>query len=163
MPENTSWNVENAMAQLRASNTGGGRKMSFNDQCAAFAAMYGGAKNMVVARAFDISLTTASNISGCLEQDPTPWQREMIYRDGAMVENIRPRDHNKIRNPNRSRRYENVAREFEALGVDIFERIRQAHREIRAERNPKPRGRPKNLEGMSGKEIQAWRISKGLE
>ena len=146
MPENTSWNVENAMAQLRASNTGGGRKMSFNDQCAAFAAMYGGAKNMVVARAFKISLTTASNISGCLEQDPTPWQREMVYDQASktMVENTRPRDHNRIRNPNRSRRYESVAREFEALGVDefnrrymtqdIFERIRQAHREIRAER-----------------------------
>jgi hypothetical protein len=162
------WNVEKAMASVRASNTGDGRKLTFNERCAAFALMYGGAKNMVVARAFGISATTASNIAGCLEYDPHPYQREMVYDEAskAMVERTRERDHNRTRNPNRSRRYEDVAREFEALGEaefnrryvteEIFNRARLANRQLRAGASRDPHAKPKDLSNMSAPEIRAW-------
>ena len=165
----SEWNVEEALARLRAISTNGGRKLSFHDQCAAFAAMYGGAAEIDVARAFDISMTTASNISGCLEQDPTPWRRDLVYdrEQNTVVEVPISRDHDRTRNPNRSRRYERVAREFEALGEaefnrrylskDVFNRIAAAHNERRAGRPRNPHIKPKDFTDMSSLEIQAWR------
>ena len=99
----------------------GGRKLTFNEQCAAFAASYDGVRNKVIARAFGISPQTASLIAGCLQQDPDPYRRDLIFGpDGKPVVRVVERDHNKGRHPSRNRRYENVAREFETLGVDDF-------------------------------------------
>lgn len=99
----------------------GGRKLTFKEQCAAFAASYDGVRNKVIARAFGISPQTASLIAGCLEHDPDPYRRDLVVgADGAPVTRIVERDHNKSRHPNRNRRYENVALEFETLGVDEF-------------------------------------------
>ena len=105
----------------------GGPKLSFAEQCAAFAAMYEGAPNRVVRRAFGISAQTASKLAGCLEHDPEPYRREMVEvitddanRKVEMVERLTAHDHNGRRNPARFRHYEIVAREFEALGAEEF-------------------------------------------
>jgi hypothetical protein len=168
---------EERLAELTAGDRSlGGRKLKFNDQCAVFALLYGGLKNRFVARAFGLSATTVSNIGGCLEFDPHPRQREMVYDQSAriMVERERERDHNRGRNANRSRRYESVAREFEALGVqafnrlylsdEIMDRVERAKAEFRTEkRNPLP-APTKKLAEMSGREIREWReLHPGLE
>ena len=93
----------------------GARKLTFREQCGAFAALYAGVRNQVVARAFGVSLQCASKLSGCLEYDPDP------YRDVEDGERILM-DHNRNRRPNRVRHYETVAREFEALGREEFDR-----------------------------------------
>ena len=93
----------------------GARKLTFTEQCGAFAALYAGVRNQVVARAFGVSLQCASKISGCLEYDPEP------YRTDENGERIQM-DHNRNRSPVRHRHYEIVAREFEALGAEEFNR-----------------------------------------
>ena len=93
----------------------GTRKLTFREQCGAFAALYAGVRNQVVARAFGVSLQCASKISGCLEYDPEP------YREADGGEKILM-DHNRNRSPARHRHYETVAREFEALGREEFDR-----------------------------------------
>ena len=103
----------------------GGPKLSFAEQCAAFAALYEGIPNRVVRRAFGIGAQATSNLSGCLPHDPDPYVRELVAEpDGEdkvrMVERIIPRDHNDRRYPSRYRHYQNVALEFEALGKDEF-------------------------------------------
>lgn len=103
----------------------GGRKMSFRLQCAAFAALYEGVAPKIVGFAFKLSPQTVSYISGCLEHDPDPYVRETVEEVDSegryrVVEKVTPRDHNDTRNPNRFRRYQDVAREFEALGKDQF-------------------------------------------
>ena len=102
----------------------GARKLTFTEQCGAFAALYAGVRNQVVARAFGVSLQCASKISGCLEYDPDPYRVE--YADGQNADLEMPqkvlRDHNRNRSPARHRHYETVAREFEALGVEEFNR-----------------------------------------
>ena len=94
----------------------GTRKLTFREQCGAFAALYAGVRNQVVARAFGVSLQCASKISGCLEYDPNP------YREEEGVEGKILMDHNRNRSPARHRHYETVAREFEALGREEFDR-----------------------------------------
>ena len=158
----------NTLLTAMSSGLFGGRKLSFRDQCAAFGASYGGAANKVLTLAFNISPTTASNIAGCLEQDPSPTRTDLKMEDGQVTEYHWEEDHNKRRNPNRSRRYEAVAREFEALGVeefnrrymtpDVFHRIAKARSQLRAERAGravKP-PREKDLSRMSTKQINEW-------
>ena len=95
----------------------GARKLTFTEQCGAFAALYDGVRNQTVARAFGVSLQCASKISGCLEYDPDPYRLE--YDKGANPDFDTPtkvmRDHNRNRKPARHRHYESVAREFQAL------------------------------------------------
>ena len=95
----------------------GARKLTFAEQCGAFSALYAGVRNMVVARAFGISLQCASKISGCLEYDPDP------YRAVEDVEGKILMDHNRNRRSlKRHHYYQTVAREFEALGREEFDR-----------------------------------------
>ena len=121
-----SFNPEEELRKLAALDSGRtGRKLSFRAQCAAFAALYDGISPRVVGRAFGISPQTVSYISGCLEHDPDPWRREVVEvadekHRVEMVERATPHDHNSRRNPARYRRYETVAREFEALGKAEF-------------------------------------------
>ena len=121
----------------------GGPKLSFVEQCAAFAAMYEGAPNRVVRRAFGISAQSASKLSGCLERDPEPY-RPTFDKATDLVSGREAHDHNGRRNPARYRHYETVAREFEALGAEEFisryltpemvDRIAAARRAVRDER-----------------------------
>ena len=161
----------------------GGRKLAFRLQCAAFAALYEGVAPKVVGFAFKISPQTVSYISGCLENDPDPYRRETVEAatDPArphrveLVQRVLAHDHNDRRNPNRYRRYENVAREFEALGKEEFLRrymtpgiIDQlaAARKRLATNNPRPfnpRDTPLDEDGdpvfekMTDKQIMQWR------
>ena len=94
----------------------GARKLTFSEQCGAFAALYAGVRNQIVARAFGVSLQCASKISGCLEYDPDPYHEEEGVEGKILM------DHNRNRNPSRRRHYETVGREFEALGAEEFNR-----------------------------------------
>jgi hypothetical protein len=152
----TDFDPERALAKLRENNRRGGRKLSFEARCSAFAALYGGAKNMDVSRAFDLSPTSTSLLSGCLAYDPFAARSELVMHDGALAEEKVIRDHNRGRNPNRRSRYAEVAREFEALGetefnrryytIDVHNRIIAAHNAIVRERGrvPIPDGEPQN-------------------
>ena len=103
----------------------GARKLTFAEQCGAFSALYAGVRNMVVARAFGISLQCASKISGCLEYDPDPYRYEYAKGQNADLELPAKvmRDHNRNRRSlKRHHYYQTVAREFEALGREEFDR-----------------------------------------
>ena len=130
----------------------GGRKLTFHKQCAAFAALYAGVRNQVVARAFGISAQTASFISGCLENDPEPYRTSVVDKGKGIIEKETiVWDHNRNRSPNRRRHYEEVAREFDALGKERFaeryytERVHDlitvAKHELHAEHKARDRAR----------------------
>lgn len=130
-----------ALALARERRNTPGRKLSFYDQCAAFYALYNGIQSRVVARAFGISETAASQIGGCLARDPRPYDVELvpekrrvpirgldgkraggfeIVATGAMIEKRTLRDMNRNRWADRKVRYRRVADEFERLGEDEF-------------------------------------------
>ena len=108
------------MKEVRAGQSLAGRKLTFREQCGAFAALYGGAANQVVARAFGLSVQTVSKISGCLEVDPDPYRFEVDPKTDLVDDDKVLMDHNRNRSPNRRRHYEDVAREFEARGKERF-------------------------------------------
>ena len=119
------------MDEVKAGESLGGRKLTFPEKCGAFAALYGGAKNQIVARAFGLSVQTVSKLSGCLSYDPEPYREE--YATGKRADGTFHNpdleapmkvlmDHNRNRNPSRALHYNDVAREFEALGVTEFTR-----------------------------------------
>lgn len=119
--------LEDLKAEALAGQWLGGRKLTFSEKCGAFAALYAGVSNMVVARAFGLAPQTVSKLSGCLEYDPEPYKREVMevadeHHRVEIVENKIMRDHNERRNPARHLHYNDVAREFEALGAEEFER-----------------------------------------
>lgn len=127
--------VTEMLAEASEGEKVGARKLTFREQCGAFAALYAGVQNKTVARAFGISIQAASYISGCLESDPDPYRLE--YQPDQNPDLDAPRkvlmDHNRNRNPSRRRRYEIVGREFEALGVEEFNRryyTERVHRRI---------------------------------
>ena len=116
--------LEELRAEALAGEKIGARKLTFTEKCGAFAALYAGVRNQVVARAFGISIQAVSKLSGCLEYDPDPYRHE--YTPGQNADLDMPakilRDHNRNRNPNRFRHYQDVGREFEALGREEFDR-----------------------------------------
>ena len=134
------------MSELKEGEPWGGRKLTFAQKCGAFAALYGGARNMVVARAFDLSPVTVSKLAGCLESDPEPYRREykVDAQTGEEVSYNIKRDHNRHRARNRALHYQDIAEEFYNLGRDEFTkkyyttlthaRIVAAKESIRAER-----------------------------
>ena len=76
-----------------------------------------------MARAFGISVQCASLISGCLEHDPEPYRtiiKDVGKEKGFLEKETILWDHNRNRSPSRRKHYEDVAREFEALGKDAF-------------------------------------------
>ena len=108
--------AEEMLLEANSGNLLGGRKLTFTEQCGAFAALYGGQRNAIVARAFGISLQTTSKLSGCLEIDPDPYRYVAQGDDTSKV----LMDHNRNRKFERARFYPAVAREFEALGKEEF-------------------------------------------
>ena len=119
--------LEDMKAEALAGQWGGGRKLTFTEKCGAFAALYAGVSNKVVARAFGLAAQTVSKLSGCLDYDPDPYKLEVVevaddrHRVEVIERKVR-RDHNERRKPNRHLHYNDVAREFEALGPEEFER-----------------------------------------
>jgi hypothetical protein len=126
------WNVDLAREAIRKCREGDPRRLPFETQCAIFAFAYDGMPNRILARAFDVSQTTVSNITGCLERDPNPYRREYKIGSYETFEGTKwrnpdieqpvtvPDDHNARRNSNRSKRYDQVRREFEVLGETAF-------------------------------------------
>ena len=110
--------AEEMLLEANSDNFLGGRKLNFTEQCGAFAALYAGQRNNIVARAFGLSLQTTSKLSGCLEMDPDPYRYVAKGDEASKV----MMDHNRNRNPARHRHYQDVAREFEALGKEEFNR-----------------------------------------
>ena len=123
--------AEEMLAEALVGEKVAARKLTFTEKCGAFAALYSGVRNQVVARAFDISVQATSNLSGCLEYDPDPYRQEHATGQRADGTFHNPdleapmkvlMDHNRHRNPARRRHYQDVGREFEALGPEEFKR-----------------------------------------
>ena len=108
------------MAEVKKGESFGGRKLTFPEKCGVFAALYGGAKNQIVARAFDLSVQTVSKLSGCLSYDPEPYRYEIDPKTDTISGAKVMMDHNRNRTPGRVLHYNDVAREFEALGKEEF-------------------------------------------
>lgn len=164
------------MAEVNSDEPFGGRKLVFREKCGAFAALYGGARNLVIARAFGLSVQSVSRLSGCLESDPEPHKTVTRFRkiDGRqeMVQETEFRDHNAIgrRQPNRHLHYQDVAREFEALGAEEFarryytdrihDRIILAKAAIRDERRRglvRPINDVPDFSNMSARAMREWK------
>jgi hypothetical protein len=125
MPEGPEgpYNPRAALAQLvQGQRERRGRKLSFTDQCAAFCALYDGVDSIVVARAFGISQTAASQIGGCLQTDPRPYTIGAGHdENGHVIEKVlRHRDMNRHRMPDRIQRYQRVAEAFNTMGEEAF-------------------------------------------
>ena len=110
--------AEEMLLEANSDDLRGGRKLTFIEQCGAFAALYSGQRNKIIARAFGLSLQTTSKLSGCLENDPDPYRYVAQGDETTKV----MMSHNRNRNPGRHRHYQDVAREFEALGKEEFNR-----------------------------------------
>lgn len=109
-----------ALASDRLNATG--RKLTLYDQCAAFYALYNGVASHIVAKAFGISRTAASQLGGCLQTDPRPYTIELRPDDqGHMHETrIHHRDMNCHRMADRKQRYRRVAELFNEMGEQAF-------------------------------------------
>lgn len=115
------WSVEGARKWSRHYQENAPRRLPFETQCAIFAFAYDGVPNRYLARAFDVSPATVSNIAGCLEQAPDRWRYKVDKKMDVTTDEREPLpDFNRRRDPSRARRYENIAREFEALGEAEF-------------------------------------------
>ena len=118
--------ADEMLAEAREGQWLGGRKLTFTEKCGAFIALYDGVANAVVARAFGLASQTVSKLSGCLEYDPDPYHYEYATGEGHNPDLEMPekvlRDHNARRSPNRHLHYNDVAREFVALGPEEFKR-----------------------------------------
>jgi hypothetical protein len=121
-PPKREWTVDLARELLDRLREGPPRRLPFETQCAIFAFAYSGTPNRYLVRAFQVSAATVSNITGCLDTDPEPRRYEYGEDQNADLEMPRlvPHDHNGRRKVNRKRRYETVARQFEALGEEAF-------------------------------------------
>jgi hypothetical protein len=159
---------EQLMAEMVLEDGGAsGRKLKFHEQCAAFALLYGRIKPRIVARAFGVSAATVSHIGGCLEQDPDPTRRRIVFKGSHFEERIDTRDHNQGRSMNRALHYETVAREFEALGVaefnrryltnEVMERVKRARAQLRAEKLIPP-----IVEGAAEPDMRNWSVQQIL-
>ena len=140
--------------------------LSFPERCELFAYAYSGTPNRFLSQAFRVSQTTVSYITGCLEIDPDPYRLQYVpdpHPERRKEDNPTdldpprrvPHDHNDRRNANRRQRYEDVRREFEALGEtefcarymtkEIYNRIAAARREevaARRDRRANRKARP---------------------
>jgi len=115
------------------------RKLSFSEKCGAFAALYGGAHNNVVARAFNVTPTTVSLLACCLRDDPDPDRKRLLYDPHNPNRKI-PGGY-RLSSPSRKAHYRDVAAEFRALGEQAFndkyyrpihDRLMAARREVKA-------------------------------
>ena len=154
-----AWDVDLALEACRKLYEPPSPRLSFAERCEVLAFAYNGTPNRYLVQVFGVSSATIANISGCLKYDPNPTRLQYVrdpHPERRPIDNptdldrprLVPHDHNARRNPNRSERYEDVRREFEALGsedfarryvtVDNYRRIAEARRdEIAARRDRK--------------------------
>jgi len=154
-----AWDVDLALAACRKLYEPPVRRLTFAERCEILAFAYNGTPNRYLVSAFGVSAATIANISGCLKYDPQPKRLQYVadpHPERRHEDNptdldkprLVPHDHNGRRNPNRTERYEDVRREFEALGpeefarryvtADNYRRIAEARRaEIAAKREAK--------------------------
>lgn len=98
-----------------------GPKLRFFDKCAAFACLYGGTKSSVVSKAFGLSSATVSYLAGCRPiDDRKPVSIAFNINTPEIVETITPTNLNTRRSSDRRPRYQDVAREFDRLGEEMF-------------------------------------------
>ena len=156
-----AFDVDRALEACRKLYEPPSHRLSFAERCEVLAFAYNGTPNRYLVQAFGVSSATIANISGCLKNDPNPTRLQYVpdphpeRRDRRNPTDLdRPRlvahDHNARRNPNRSERYEDVRREFEALGpedfsrryvtVDNYRRIAAARRDDVAAKRDRKRG-----------------------
>ncbi len=153
------WSVDLALEACRKLYEPPAHRLTFAERCEILAFAYNGTPNRYLVSVFGVSPATIANISGCLKYDPNPTRLQYIpdpHPERREIKNptdldrprLVPHDHNARRNPNRSERYEDVRREFEALGekefahryvtADAYRRIAAARREeIAAKRDRK--------------------------
>jgi hypothetical protein len=117
--EEPVFDVKKAMAELTADQPDfAARKLSFEEKCGAFAALYGGARHSVVARAFGVTPTTVSLLAGCLPYDPDPGRRAYDPETKTYIGGYQGLSRNRIEG--RKQHYQDVAKEFIALGEHAF-------------------------------------------
>ena len=117
MDENEPFDPVADLRELaRLAPAGTGRKLSFDQKCAAYAALYNGVKLSIVAEVFNLSRTSVSNLAGCRE-DNRP-QSTMTVGDYA--ETFPSPSISKRAYKGRKPRYADIAAEFERLGEDEF-------------------------------------------
>lgn len=131
----SEFNINKAAEELqkRAQPRKGGRKLTFADQCAAFAALRQFAEFNGVAKVFNLSRTSVSYLAGCLTDDRAAFENT----DGGIY------DPNLTRNrmPDRQPRYRAVAVEFNRLGEQEFIRRYYTQRlhNLLLDAQPKPK------------------------
>ena len=92
------------------------RKLSLEGQCTVYACLYQGIHYSIVAEAFGVTRATVSAIGGCRDDEREP----VIMEVGGHTEKLYTNCLAKRRDPDRHRRYQDVAQEFERLGEDEF-------------------------------------------
>ena len=113
--------LEALAKRAAASIDGTGRKLTLFDKCAAFACLYGGTKSSVVAKAFGLSSASVSYLAGCRPIDDRK-PVTITIDDGQRLhsETHTPPNLNMRRSADRKPRYQDVAREFDRLGEEMF-------------------------------------------
>ena len=104
-----------------ASKDDNARKLTLFDKCAAFACLYGGTRSAIVAKAFGLSSASVSYLAGCRPIDDRK-PVTITIDDGQRLhsETHTPPNLNMRRSADRKPRYQDVAREFDRLGEEMF-------------------------------------------
>lgn len=120
-PSNAPISPSNMAAELaelaRALTPARGPKLTFLDRCAAFACLYQGIPQPIVAKAFGISRASVSYIGGCVPIDNRP---PVTIEIGGHVETLADINLTRRRLAGRKPRYQDVTDEFVRLGPDLF-------------------------------------------
>ena len=99
-----------------------GPKLHFPALCAAYAALLENISPALIARVFGLSKTSISYLGGCRADTRPPVTMELPDIDGRPPRTYTVGDLNitRGRSPDRKPRYQEVAREFNRLGYDLF-------------------------------------------
>jgi len=117
MSEEAPFDPFKALAELRKiAPSRGGRKLAFDRQCSAYAALWNGIKLEVVMDAFRLSRTSVSNLAGCREDKRT----ETVLSVGEFSETFPNPSLTARKYRERKARYTAVAREWNRLGEREF-------------------------------------------
>jgi hypothetical protein len=120
MSEDAPFDARAALDELtRLAPAVHGRKLNQTMQCAAYAALWNGMSNKIVAEVFNLSLTSVSNLAGCRNDLRT----ETIIEVGDYSETHPSPSLTKRKYRARKARYLAVAREWDRLGADEFIRF----------------------------------------
>jgi hypothetical protein len=93
-----------------------GRKLTFARKCGAYAALYNGVANALVAEEFHLSRASVSALAGCRDDPRTA----TVINIGEYSETFPSPSLTRRKRPDRKPRYQDVAAEFDRLGADRF-------------------------------------------